>query len=146
MKNNKRFIERIFSFLIILIILIIFLFFFNLLSYSSVLEKKVIYSKVLVGDSLGFDVNGTALTFGMITPQGASSSRNINLSNFYGKEIKVEIFAVGDIAKFLSISENNFVLKKNETKTIKFVATSPKNTEYGTYDGNVFILVRKVWF
>lgn len=147
MEENKKFIERILFFILMtLIALSIFFFFFNLMNYYSILEKRIVYSKIIVGDRAGFDINGTALTFGRITPKGTSASRNINLINFYNKKVKVEILAEGDIARFISISENNFILQKNETRKIGFVVTSPENTEYGTYDGNVIIVVKRIWF
>ena len=68
-----------------------------MVKYSSIIERKEVYTKVVVSDKYGFDINGTALIFGMITPGGSSASRGIILKNDYGKKVYIEIYVMGDI-------------------------------------------------
>lgn len=122
---------------IILSIIILFLV-INLISSLSILEKRQIYASIIVSDHYGFDLNGTALTFGMTMP-GGSSHRDLIIKNEYNKDVYVESYVKGEIRDFISISDNNFVLKPNETKELSFVVLIPKGTEYGNYTGFVII-------
>ena len=54
--------------------LIIFLY-FQLTDYFSTIEKKEIYARIIVGRQYGFDINGTALIFGMVPP-GAGATKD----------------------------------------------------------------------
>ena len=137
-KNQKR--DKIWLPLAILI-LIILISIVNLSFNSGVLEKKIIPAKVIVGNIYGFDLNSSALTFGMLVP-GGSSSRSLNLENKYNKEIKVNIYSEGDIKKFILVSENNFILKENEAKSISFTVSAPLDAHFGTYEGKVYIVIK----
>jgi len=134
--------------ILIIAILIIIIFalsiylYSNLIDYLSIIEKKQIYAKVIIGENYGFDINGSALTFGMITPEGDTASREIILENIYGRNVRIEFYVEGNIKKFMSISENELILRKDEKRKISFIVSAPENTPYGTYDGNVKILIR----
>ncbi len=130
------------AFIIIFIIFLILL--YMNFGKTNVLEKKKIYSKVIVGDKYGFDINGSALTFGMIVPGTSSSIREIILMNKYNRDVDVEIYSDGSIKNFLKVSKNNFILRANESVNIKFSASVPLDCERGLYDGNVTILIKKV--
>lgn len=129
---------------IILLIIILFLVIFLVINLTdlSVLEKKEIYAKIIVSDHYGFDLNGTALTFGMVRP-GGTSSRALILENKYNKEVEVEIYAKGKIKEFILISDNNFILRDNEKKELSFTVSVPSGTEYGNYTGFVIMKFRK---
>ena len=134
--------------ILIIAILIIIIFalsiylYSNLIDYLSIIEKKQIYAKVIIGENYGFDINGSALTFGMITPEGDTASREIILENIYGRNVRIEFYVEGNIKKFMSISENELILRKDEKRKISFIVSAPENTPYGTYDGNVKILIK----
>mgnify|MGYP001618538451 CR=1 FL=1 len=113
----------------------------NIRDYLSIIEKKVVYAKVNIGDHIGFDLNSTALTFGMI-PSGGSASRDITLQNIHNNSVKIQIYITGYIKDFISASENNFILNDNESKNITFTVAAPKNTPSNSYDGNVIFLMR----
>jgi len=130
-----------FPVLIILLLTLIVSYFF-LDYYFSIIEKRDIYAKVILSDHYGFDINGTALIFGMIAP-GGSASKELIITNDYEREVNVKFLVEGGIGEFMRISENNFVLGKNEVKKIGFVVLFPSSAEYGVYDGNVVVLIRK---
>jgi len=127
--------------IIIIFILSIYLY-SNLIDYLSIIEKKQIYTKVIIGENYGFDINGSALTFGMITPEGDTASREIILENIYGKNVRIEFYVEGSIKKFMIISDNELILRRDEKRKISFIVSAPENTPYGTYDGNVKILIK----
>jgi len=125
---------------ILLLTLIVSYFFLNY--YFSIIEKREIYAKVILSDHYGFDINGTALIFGMIVP-GGTASKELIIKNDYEREVNVKFLVKGDIGEFMRISENNFILNKNESKKIGFVVLFPSSAEHGVYEGNVIVIIRK---
>jgi len=110
---------------------------------SQTTENRYYDSSFFVGDSLGFDLNKSALTFGMITPGGATSSRGILLNNTeYDR--KVEVYVEGNISKYLYVDKQNFILEKNENKNLPFFVKVPEGTEFGEYNGNVKLKITKL--
>jgi hypothetical protein len=107
--------------------------------HNIVFTETVIYeSTIIVGDNIGFDLNKTALTFGMITAGGTSASRDIIIAEAdYLRS--VEIYSNGEIAKWLVVPTNSFVLQPNTNKTVGFSVAVPSDIELGKYDGAVKI-------
>ena len=125
-----------------MLILIILISIVNISYNSGVLEKKTLPAKVIVGNKYGFDINASALTFGMLMP-GGSSSRDINIENKYNEKVKVNIYSEGDIKDFILVSENNFILEEDEAKSLSFTATAPLDADFRTYEGTVYIIIAK---
>lgn len=141
MKTRKKKLFLIFLLLSLIIFVIGVFLFSNLLDYLSILEKQEFYTKVVVSDHYGVDVNSSALIFGMLVP-GSSSVRKVTITNDHKQEVNVEIFVKGDMIEFIKISENDFDLKIDESKEIVFVATSPSYKEFGIYEGNVIFVIK----
>ena len=83
----------------------------NLISNLIILDEKKIYTSVIISDHAGFDLNKTALTFGMIQASG-SASRALIVENNFKDSAKVIISAEGSISDFLIVSENHLVLNE----------------------------------
>ena len=137
-KKNKLIIA---SVLFITILFLCIFLFSNLIDYLSVLEKQEIYAKVEVSDHYGFDINGSALVFGMLIP-GTSASKEISIENNHDQIVKIEIYATGEIKDFIRVSENNFVLIPREFKEINFDVYIPKGAEHRIYDGKVVVVTK----
>ena len=133
-------------FFVTLIIIIIILSAFNIVNYvrnkSSVLDEKELYAKIIISDIHGFDVNETALTFGMTTPGGSATVKSV-IQNEFDFPVRVQISSRGKISELLLVSDNNFILQENEIKNITFTAFARPETLYGFYDGYVEIITRK---
>lgn len=129
--------------LIILMFVAILIMFLLILYLNSlmVLEKEEIITTLIIGNKTGFDLNTTALTFGMIT-LGSSSQRNLIIKNDYNLPIKVEFSVKGDIKKFL-IFEKVISLEAGEEKTIGITAISPVDMGYGDYSGKMTIITKR---
>lgn len=110
---------------------------------AGVSEDYTYYASVNVSgeSSAGFDVNGSALTFGRISI-GSSSTRSIIAENKRDYPVSAEISANGSIAPLLSFTDG-IMINANEIKKITFSAVSTPSTVPGFYDGEVKIrLVR----
>lgn len=138
--KKKQKIIVIVSLFIIIIFLCIYLY-ANLIDMFSLFERKEIYSEVEVSNILGFEINDSALVFGTVYP-GGSSKKTVDLKNEHDGIARVKIFAKGDINDFLIVSDNNFILYPNETKTIEFKIKIPENTAFGNYTGKVIFEIR----
>jgi len=140
-KRNKNNLLEIILIIIILILLIFLV--INLRDYYSILDKKQFQARVIVSDHYGFEINSSALMFGMVTPGGVSS-KSIDLENNYGQSVNVQIYSKGEVRGFLLISENNFILEENQKKKIGFSVSVPEDYEFGEYSGEIEIIIRKI--
>ena len=99
------------------------------------IQSEKFYASVNVSDRAGFDINGSALTFGSIQRPG-SSSRRIIIENKYPFPVVVYISAEGNIEKILDF-EDVIRLDSGEEKVVSFSAISSNDIEEGFYFGNV---------
>lgn len=137
-KNKNQFIGRfIFIFLILILVCLIYIQINNFF----ILDRVKIYTEVILGDRSGFDLNNTALTFGMVVP-GNAASREISIRNNFEKSVRGEIISKGEISEFLIISENNFILTPNEERNISFSVLFPKGSEMKKYKGWIEIKLK----
>lgn len=114
----------------------------NLISNLIILDEKKIYTSVIISDHAGFDLNKTALTFGM-TQAGGGASRSLIVKNNFKDRAKVMISAEGSISDFLSVSENHFILDAGEEKIIDFSVITPKGISEGKYEGVITITLKR---
>jgi len=101
---------------------------------------KVVDEQKIIG--LAVPVNDT-ITFGKV-PRGASSVAKLNISNYEESPVFVTINAKGKLSGWIGLSDNNFILEKNESKEIKVTATVPANAPSGNYSGTLFVVVKRV--
>jgi hypothetical protein len=130
-----------FVFIIIIVLLAIFLT-GSLINFFSVLEKEEIDAFLMVGPGFGIAINGTAIVFGRIPP-GNSGQKELVIKNDYEHDVLIKIYARGEMKDFLTISENDFILKPEENKTIGFIARVPPEIPYGNYTGKVTVVTHK---
>jgi cytochrome c oxidase assembly protein Cox11 len=100
-----------------------------------VLKTQEIYASIKIGDRGGFDVNKSALTFGMIRP-GDGASRSLFVENNYSIPIKIDFDSEGNISRFLRF-EKEVYLVSGENKTLSFSAVASVDEPYGFYGGMV---------
>jgi len=114
-------------------------------SYSYFVIEKItkLDLSVKVDDHFGLNADTDGIRFGMVKP-GTSSERSLLLSNNASYPLRVEILKYGEIADWVRISENNFVLQSRENKQVNFTVYAP-NVEYGNYSGTVKIIFKKTY-
>ena len=120
----------------------VFLLFISLTGYflrSELLQSQTFYTNVNVTDTLGFDVNRTALTFGNII-RGGSSTRNIKIDNYYDFPVVVHVSADGNMKELLNFEEELY-LEQGETKSVPFSVYVDDNASEGVYSGNITLLL-----
>ena len=135
--------NKLILFLEILGFILFFYTMFFLLDSLLISDKEELYAKVVVTDSVGIDVNSTALVFGGVIP-GGSSIKKVLLESDTDKSVKIEIYSEGEISKFLEVSENFFTLSKGGNKEVSFIVKIPFGTELGIYDGKVIVIEKDI--
>ena len=112
---------------------------FYIIEYVKELDMSLI-----VGNHAGFDVDTEKLSFGMIMPAGNSCTRYVFLSNKKDYPLKVYINFYGDLADWVSVSDNYFILKPGEEKKLSFTANAQKDASYGNYTGTARFVFKRV--
>ncbi|GBE19424.1 MAG TPA: hypothetical protein ENG87_03080 [Candidatus Pacearchaeota archaeon] len=132
-------------YLVVLIFIISLILFLALLNVRSnvILDKNKVHVKLNIGNSSGFDVNETALTFGTITP-GSSAQRSIVVENNYNFPIKSILKIKGDVAEYL-IFENIVSLDAGEKEIISVAAVAPQDASYGNYSGILEVVFKRAF-
>jgi|GEM_PF-1512667 hypothetical protein len=103
---------------------------------------ETIPARVEVNKKIGFAVGQEGLNFGLV-PRGGSSTREIVIVNQDTKEMRTRVLVHGSISKFLTPPESEFILGRNETKSLSFSVIIPENTKYGNYTGKISIIFER---
>lgn len=99
---------------------------------------------LIVYDHIGFDTDNRLLAFGMIMPGSSSSTRFIHLENYNNYPLKVEMRKIGQLAGWVSLSEENFVMEPHSNRTISASAAAPQNAQFGNYTGKVRAVFKRI--
>lgn len=126
---------------ILFFLLALFVFFVTwYISLTNVLIEQEIFASLIVGERIGFDLNTSALTFGMIT-NDSSSTRNLVIENNYDFPIIVNLYVEGDIKKFLNFDKITYIDVK-ESRVIGISAVN-KGEDYGMYEGIIRVVLKR---
>ncbi|MBN2330692.1 MAG: hypothetical protein JXC85_02655 [Candidatus Aenigmarchaeota archaeon] len=110
---------------------------------SSVYETRELGMDVYVFKTAGLNVDDDAIHFGKIPP-GASGRRNITIDNDAVPNL-VSLEAYGDIAEWVSVSHNDFIIDAHESRNVTVFLQVPEDAEVPGYrSGTLRIIFRKV--
>jgi len=112
------------------------------ISLNTPLNKQTISTRFIVGENMGFDLGPGNINFGQIIP-GTGASRNLTITNTFNTPILTSIEASGEISDYMIVSDNNFILQPEESKTIAFRVSIPEGLELREYPGEVIIITNK---
>ncbi len=103
---------------------------------------ETIPATVEVSKKIGFAIGREGLNFGIV-PRGGSSTREIVIVNQDTKEMRTRVLVHGSISKFLTPPESEFILRRNETKSLSFSVIIPEDAKYGNYTGKISIIFER---
>lgn len=112
------------------------------LTYFVPLSKETIPVKFFLSDKTGFDLTPGMLGFGAINPD-QSALRTIIIENPEDEKIKIIIKASKEISDNIIVSENEFHLRPDESKTIDITLHTRGLTEFREYNGEIIIIARR---
>jgi hypothetical protein len=124
--------------LLFLIVLINFILVFSLLHFYKPVMVKNVDVTYIVGGSIGFDVNTTALTFGKM-PRGSSSMRSIKLDNTYDFPVRAVFIPAEDVKDLLTLPPTLY-MSPHSSEEVAFVLTVPLNYSFGNYSSSLSIV------
>ena len=122
--------------IIITIILGAYLAFLYYIDFKIVDYKELNTSVIIVPRGGGFNLDKNSLNFGKNYPGGAGV-RFFNVSSNHDAIVKIKVS--GNIADFISFSDNDFMLLVNNTIQINATLRIPENTSLGNYSGIIKI-------
>ncbi len=127
---------------VLLAIFIMYLY-FNLFAIYSVKEIDM-YLKVVEGYRVGVNTDTDALYFGKVR-KGGLSTRRIIVSNYDDDPHFVQIRSLGELSKWVYVSDNNFLLAPNESRNVSVSCDVPRDAEAGNYTGKLQVIYYNLW-
>lgn len=132
---------RLSKFIIILLAILLLSITFNivLINFFSLNSFKSIPIDFKVGDHSGFNADKDALHFGTLLP-GTNGFRDFQIQNLDCNKCKITMKTDID---WIVLEDNNFILNKGETRTLKIYLYVPSNASIGNYNGSLNIYLWK---
>jgi hypothetical protein len=138
-KKNYKIVVKVLLTLIILAAL--FILYSSIYSFATApLELKRFETNFIVGESAGFDLNNTIITFGRI-PRGGEAEKNIIIANTHNFPIKIKVLATKNIADYIYFDDSELVLEPNSEAPVKLKVIIPENMEFGEYSGTILVKI-----
>jgi len=125
-------------------IISVMIFGYLLFNYISIFKTVELEMHLQVNNYTGFNIDTDKIYFGTIPPNG-SGKRNISIENSENFPLKALILTGGELAHWVSTTENNFIVKPGQTKEITLVVKVPENAKYGNYTGIVKVILKKIY-
>jgi len=113
-------------------------------SFYVIADVREFNMTLIVGNHTGLDVDTEKLSFGMVMPKSNSCTRYVFISNKKNYPLKVYINFYGNLAEWVSVSENYFVLLPGEEKKLSFSASAPGDAAYGNYTGKARFVFKRI--
>ena len=88
----------------------------------------------------GLSTRNDKIYFGTV-PQGATSVRQIRLTNHAAKQVRVVFDAQGDIGRYIYIPDSGTILNPLEERVFIVEARVPQNASLGSYVGLLKVLL-----
>lgn len=101
-------------------------------------EFKNLDIQLTVANHLGFNTDMDKLYLGTV-PRGNTASRPVLIENKEYEKSVVRLKVFGELKNWVTVSENNFILKKGESKTVKVEVNVPENAELKDYKSRLVI-------
>jgi len=94
----------------------------------------------IVSSGIGMNGDTDSLKFGKVT-SGSGGERALHLNSTQKAVVNVTI--TGDMARFLSVDKNEFIIESNTNDKILFRLEIPENAEIGNYTGVIQVVFLK---
>lgn len=114
---------------------------FNIHSLYRYYEVREIDMALEVAPKLGMNTDTDMLNFGANYP-GNSCKRFVDIS--FPEEAEVVIKFEGQLAHWVSVDDNNFILDADENKHLSFLTSIPSDADEGNYTGKVKFYFKRI--
>ncbi|MBU4501667.1 MAG: hypothetical protein KKA79_03685 [Nanoarchaeota archaeon] len=131
--------KTIISLATILIIISVTLLVVSLTGIMVIQGIKTLDIQLTVANKIGFNIDTDKIYFGSIPP-GNSGQKRVILENMGYKKSVVRLKVRGQLKEWITVSDNNFILKKGESKLIEIKAVIPEDAELKDYEDKLVII------
>ncbi len=113
-------------------------------SIYSVIEIRSLNISLEIVEEANIGLSGDTdkLDFGTL-PNTATMEKAARIDNYRKNPVKVLVFVTGNVSPFIEVSENNFILKGNESRAVKLIAR-PVDAGLGYYSGQAVFYFKRV--
>ncbi len=125
--------------LIVSLFLICFSFY---LWFSRPLEVRVLDVGFIVGNKMGFDLNSSSLTFGIVLP-GSAGVKTVLIENNYDFPVKLRVLVSKELGDFI-FSDSEIIILSKGVVPVDFTLILPAEIALGNYSGKLMFEFRKV--
>lgn len=101
-------------------------------------EVRTLDIRLAVANRLGFNIDTDKIYFGTIPPENSGQRRVIIENREYRKSV-IRLKVYGELKDWVTVSDNNFALKKGESKTVALKVAIPKDAELKDYKSKLII-------
>lgn len=109
------------------------------ITFSAIVQEfKTLDIQLTVANHLGFNTDTDKLYMGTVF-RGNTASRNVLIENKEYEKSVARLKVFGDLKDWITVSENNFVLKKGESKIVEVKVTVPENAQLRDYDSRLVL-------
>lgn len=117
---------------------------FMFYTFYSIIDVKSlnISLDVVGGSSVGMSGDTEKLDFGAV-PNRGSVEKAALVENYRQEPVRIVIIVKGNVSPLIEVSENNFLLPSNESRSVKLIA-KPINAETGHYSGTALFYFKRV--
>ena len=113
--------------------------------YTTYKLEQVIPYKAKFGVSerqIGLSTSVDELNLG-VAPRGGTGKRHVFVENTQDEPRRYTFVVEGDIAQFIQVSPQTFILRPRESKTVDIIGIAPPDAELGTFEGTISILIEQ---
>lgn len=106
-------------------------------------SAKVTHEINLTGIDIGVSIDPWDLNFGSIPRGGSFGTRKILLRNLKDEPAKIGLYSSGNISPLVKFQDDSFVLQPGQELNTEINLITGKNTELGSYNGRIDLVVRR---
>ncbi len=130
--------------LILIVFVLISCIFWYINSANQIKDSQIIEMDLYVkNSSTGINLDTDAVHFGTLNPAEASrATREVTISHVHSRSCDVRIVSAGELSKWVSLSDDRFVLNEGANKSIQVTLNLPSDAEYGYYGGMLIANLR----
>lgn len=141
MKSSGR--KTVIKLIIVIFTISIIALIISLTFLAVVQEIKTLDIQLTVANHMGFNVDTDKIYLGTV-PAGNTGSRGIIVENKEYEKSVVRLKVRGELKEWITVSENNFVLKKGESKLVKVEVKVPQDAAFKDYQGRLLVIFTRI--
>ena len=93
--------------------------------------------------SVGFSLEPSTLSFGVVPTGGNTGKRFLTLKNTQDNKAKIMFFTYGNISPMVHFSDNYFYILPETPKNVDIMLETDRDTPIGDYSGEINLVIKR---